>query len=98
MSTTSAKTPCPVSRDEFLRNALPFALTLPHGGGMVPMEVKQFSTKSLGWGGNGSATMMVGNVPVKVQIGFNVTLANSKDLPDVVLTPAAPTAVPATIG
>ncbi len=74
-----AKSACPVSRAEFLRDAQPVEVTI-HG---IPMtaEVKQFSTGSLGWYLNGKATVKVGDKSVSVQIGMNLTIVGSKDLP-----------------
>lgn len=102
MSTNSNKTPCPVSRDEFDRNAKPIALDTPFGP--VMLEPKEFSTKSLGWYSNGPVFVKLDNGQVvKAQLGFQLTLINSKELPARVLNPDAgavpqTAAVPATIG
>ena len=42
-------------------------------------EVKEFSTGSLGWYVNGKTSIKVGDVPCSVQIGFNLTIVNSKE-------------------
>jgi len=49
----------------------------------VPLqaEVKEFSTGSLGWYLNGKTTIDVGGTPVSVQIGMNLTIVGSKELP-----------------
>lgn len=44
-------------------------------------EVKEFSTGSLGWYLNGKTTIKVGDKPVSVQIGLNLTIVGSKELP-----------------
>jgi hypothetical protein len=44
-------------------------------------EVKEFSTGSLGWYLNGKTTVEVGGTPVSVQIGLNLTIVGSKELP-----------------
>jgi hypothetical protein len=44
-------------------------------------DVKEFSTGSLGWYLNGKATLEIDGKPVQVQIGLNLTLVGSKDLP-----------------
>jgi hypothetical protein len=51
--------------------------------GEVPLlaEVKEFSTGSLGWFLNGKTTMDVGGKTVTVQIGLNMTIVGSKELP-----------------
>jgi hypothetical protein len=49
----------------------------------VPMsaEVKEFSTGSFGWYLNGKVTLDVGGTPVNVQVGVNLTVVGSKELP-----------------
>lgn len=73
------KTICPVSRAEFREKAVPVAIVLDN----VPMTVpvKEFSTGSLGWYLNGKAMIDVGGTKVAVQIGLNLTIVGSKDLP-----------------
>ena len=44
-------------------------------------DVKEFSTGSLGWYLNGKATLEIDGKPVQVQIGLNLGLVGSKDLP-----------------
>ena len=74
-----AKTPCSVSRSQFRDKAKPVAVTINN----IPLlaEVKEFSTGSLGWHLNGKATINVDGTPVSVQIGLNLTIVGSKDLP-----------------
>jgi hypothetical protein len=74
-----AKTTCSVSRSEFKANAK----AVPVKIGEVPLlaEVKEFSTGSLGWYLNGKTTMDVGGKTVTVQIGMNMTIVGSKELP-----------------
>jgi hypothetical protein len=74
-----AKSSCPISRADFRSHAKPIAVTINN----VPMlaEVKEFSTGSLGWYLNGKTTIEVGGTPVSVQIGLNLTIVGSKELP-----------------
>jgi hypothetical protein len=74
-----AKTTCPVSRSEFKTKAKPVSVSIND----VPMQaiVKEFSTGSLGWYLNGKTTIDVGGTPVAVQIGMNLTIVGSKELP-----------------
>jgi hypothetical protein len=74
-----AKTGCPVTRAEFREHAKPIEVVV-NG---VPMlaEVKEFSTGSLGWFLNGKAAVKVGDKTVTVQIGMNLTIVGSKELP-----------------
>jgi hypothetical protein len=74
-----AKSPCPVSRSEFLANAKPLSVNV--NGVPLMAEVKEFSTGSLGWYLNGKSTIDVGGKIVTVQIGMNLTIVGSKELP-----------------
>lgn len=74
-----AKQPCPVTRQEFLSNAKPVSVKIND----IPLqaEVKEFSTGSLGWYLNGKTMIDVGGKQVSVQIGMNLTIVGSKELP-----------------
>jgi len=74
-----AKTTCPISRADFRTKAKPVTVTINN----VPLQadVKEFSTGSLGWFLNGKTTMDVGGTLVSVQIGLNMTIVGSKELP-----------------
>lgn len=74
-----AKTPCPISRAEFHAKARPVAVTINH----VPFqaETKEFSTGSLGWFVNAKTNIEIDGKMVPVQIGLNLTIVGSKDLP-----------------
>ncbi|MBS0265573.1 MAG: hypothetical protein JSS02_26810 [Planctomycetes bacterium] len=73
------KSSCPVTRAQFVEQAKPVEVII-NGVPMVA-EVKEFSTGSLGWYLNGKATVRVGETPVSVQIGMNLTIVGSKELP-----------------
>ena len=83
------KTTCPVSRKDFLTHAKP--LTVKIGDLPLTAAVREFSTGSLGWYLNGKTTIDVNGVAVSVQIGMNITVVGSKELPK----DAAPAAAPA---
>ena len=74
-----AKTTCPIGRSEFRSHAKPVPVKINE----VPLmaEVKEFSTGSLGWYLNGKMTIDVGGKMVSVQIGLNMTIVGSKELP-----------------
>ena len=74
-----AKTSCPVTRAEFVENAQPIEVVI--NGVPMMAEVKEFSTGSLGWYLNGKSTIRIGDKPVSVQIGMNLTIVGSKELP-----------------
>ena len=73
------KTVCPISRAEFRGNAKPTSVTI--AGSPLVADVKEFSTGSLGWYLNGKITVEIAGKPVSVQIGMNMTIVGSKELP-----------------
>jgi hypothetical protein len=74
-----AKSTCPITRAEFQHDAKPVEVTI--NGIPMTAEVKEFSTGSLGWYLNGKASIKVGDKSVSVQIGMNLTIVGSKELP-----------------
>ena len=74
-----AKSTCPVTRVEFVNDAKPVEVII--NGIPMTAEVKEFSTGSLGWYLNGKANIKVGEKSVSVQIGMNLTIVGSKELP-----------------
>ncbi len=73
-----AKTSCPITRADFVKHAQ--AVEIIINGVPLMAEVKEFSTGSLGWYLNGKSTIRVGDKPVSVQIGLNLTIVGSKEL------------------
>ena len=73
------KTKSAITRAEFRESAKPIKVVIND----IPMmaEVKEFSTGSLGWYSNAKTTIDVGGKQVSVQIGMNLTIVGSKDLP-----------------
>jgi hypothetical protein len=74
-----AKTSCSITRDEFRQGAQ--AVEVVINGVPQLAEVKEFSTGSLDWYLNGKTMIKVGDKPVSVQIGLNLTIVGSKELP-----------------
>ncbi|MEI7780551.1 MAG: hypothetical protein WCJ18_01335 [Planctomycetota bacterium] len=74
-----AKSSCSVTRSEFLEQAQPVEVVI--NGIPMTAEVKEFSTGSLGWYLNGKTNLKVGEKSVSVQIGMNLTIVGSKELP-----------------
>jgi hypothetical protein len=74
-----AKTTCPISRAEFLSKARPVTVTINNSP--MQAEVKEFSTGSLGWFVNAKTMIEVDGKMVSVQVGLNLTVVGSKDLP-----------------
>jgi hypothetical protein len=73
------KTSCPITRDQFLSKAKPLSVVI--NGVPLAAEKKEFATGSLGWYLNGKVSVEVDGVPVPVQIGLNLTIVGSKELP-----------------
>jgi hypothetical protein len=73
------KTSCPITRTDFRSKAK--AVTVLIGDQRLVAEVKEFSTGSLGWYLNGKTTIDIEGTPVSVQIGLNLTVVGSKELP-----------------
>jgi hypothetical protein len=86
------KTTCPISRADFRGKAKPVTVTI--GNQQLEAEVKEFSTGSLGWYLNGKTTLEIEGVRVPVQIGLNLTIVGSKELPPDPQAPAAPAQPP----
>lgn len=74
-----AKSSCAISRQQFRDAAKPVTVVVNN----VPMvaEPKEFSTGSLGWYLTGKTMVEIDGVPVSVQIGMNLTIVGSKELP-----------------
>jgi hypothetical protein len=73
------KTTCPITRDEFRTKAKPITVTIAGNNHLV--EVKEFSTGSLGWYLNTKMPIEIDGKVVSVQIGLNLTIVGSKELP-----------------
>ena len=72
-----AKSPCPVTREEFKTKAKPVSVSVE--GVPLTAEPKEFSTGSFGWYLSGKATVVVDGKPVQVQVGANLTIIGSKE-------------------
>jgi hypothetical protein len=74
-----SKTACPVTREEFQAHAKP--LTIKVGDKEFTAGPRQFSTGSLGWNVNDKMTVEINGKIVTLQVGMNLTVVGSKDLP-----------------
>ena len=74
-----AKSSCSVTRAEFTEKATPVEVVV--NGIPMTADVKEFSTGSLGWFLTGKTHLKVGEKTVSVQIGMNLTIVGSKELP-----------------
>ena len=73
------KSSCPITRAEFRAKAKPLTVTV--NGKDYQAVVKEFSTGSLGWNVNDKVNIDLDGKLVTVQIGMNLTIVGSKDLP-----------------
>lgn len=82
----SKRTPCPVTRQEFLDEAPSYKLTIATVDGDVvfqtTMDPKAFNTGSFGWGANAAVEVKVQKHTMKAQLGLNLTVANSRTAKD----------------
>lgn len=72
-------TKCPITREQFSKNAQ--AVKVEINGTPFSADVKEFSTGSFGWNLNTKVTITVDGVPLNVQVGLNLTVVGSKELP-----------------
>lgn len=68
-----------LTRSHFRANAKPIRLNIDDL--QLNLDPKEFSTGSLGWYANGKITVMLGDIPVRVQVGVNLTVVDSKKIP-----------------
>ena len=70
-----AKSPCPLSKTQFLEKAEAVKLTI--GTNELIADKREFST----FGGyhNGKTTITVDGKPLSVQVGINLTVVGSKE-------------------
>lgn len=73
------KTECPITRGEFSRCANPIIVKI--GDETFTVKTKEFSTGSLGWYLSGKTKQKVNGEECTVQIGLNLTIVGSKELP-----------------
>jgi hypothetical protein len=72
-----AKSPCPLTRAQFLEKAEPVKITI--NGQEIIADRREFSTGSFGWYYNGKVNISVDGKPLSVQIGLNLTVVGSKE-------------------
>ena len=72
-----AKSPCPVSKTQFLDKAEPVKIVI--GNSELIADKREFSTGSFGWYYNGKINVMVDGKPLSIQVGLNLTVVGSKE-------------------
>ena len=75
----AGKTTCPITREKFKQLAKPIEVIID-GNKMLAVN-RDFSTGSMGWNISNKTSITVGGTPVSVQIGLNLTIVGSKELP-----------------
>jgi hypothetical protein len=75
----SAKAALALTREQFRTHARPLPVVI--NGKELTAMAKEFSTGSLGWNVNDKMAVEVGGQTVMVQVGLNLTIIGSKDLP-----------------
>ena len=75
----SPKTTPAITREQFRTKAKPLAVVI--NGKEMTAAVKEFSTGSLGWNISDKLQIEIDGQPVLVQVGLNLTIIGSKDLP-----------------
>lgn len=75
------KKACPITRKQFTVGANPMTVNI--NGQQFVAEPRQFATGSLGWYINGKVSVTIDGVACPVQVGCNLTVAGSKELPTV---------------
>jgi hypothetical protein len=76
---------CPISRNQFRMGAKDVPIQINATPLVAPP--KEFATGSLGWNFNGQVTLEVNGVRVPCQVGVNITISGSKDLPQEAFNP-----------
>ncbi len=74
------KTVCPITRERFRAKA-PGILQCQVGGSPVLVELKEFSTGSLGYYSQGKITLEIDGVRISSQCAISIQLVGSKELP-----------------
>jgi len=77
MRLAMSKTPCPVTKTQFMEKAEAVKIVL--NGNEMLAEKREFSTGSFGWYLNGKTTVTVDGKPLNVQVGLNLTVVGSKE-------------------
>ena len=72
-----AKSPCPVSKTQFIEKAEPVKVVI--NGQELIADKREFSTGSFGWYYNGKTTITVDGKALSVQVGLNLTVVGSKE-------------------
>jgi hypothetical protein len=72
-----AKSPCPVSRTQFLEKAESIKVSI--NGQEIIADKREFSTGSFGWYYNGKISVTVDGKPLSIQVGLNLTVVGSKE-------------------
>jgi len=67
---------CPVSKETFLKDALPIKVTI--GDQVIYLTPREFASGSFGWYASEKPTMLIGTVPVKTMGNLTLIVIGSK--------------------
>ena len=73
------KTTCSISRQDFREHAKPMEVIV--NGKRYEVPIKEFSTGSLGWYLNDKLPVEINGKQVVIQLGYNMTILGSKEIP-----------------
>lgn len=73
------KNQCPITRAQFEDHAKPLQIVID--GKHIEADVKEFNSGSFGWFANAKIMIVVDGVRVPAQVGLNVTVVKSGELP-----------------
>jgi hypothetical protein len=79
-ATTTRKTACPISREQFNAHAATATPVVSIAGQGLMVMAKQFSTGSMGYSATGKVQLLIDGIPTMCQVGLNITVIGSKDL------------------
>ncbi len=83
----ATRTACPITRKQFRELAKAIKIQIGNRDGLA--VVKEFSTGSLGWYMTDKLPIQIGEEIVQVQVGLNLTIVGSKELPKDAESPTA---------
>lgn len=74
--TEAPKSKCPITREDFLKNAKPLVVKI--GEENRSGDVKEFASGSFGWYSGDKVVIDVGGVPVRCQVTMSIVVVGSK--------------------
>ena len=79
---TGRKTTCPITRAQFTQHGANATPVVSIAGQAIGATPKTFSTSSVGYYASGKVQIMIDGIPVWCQVGLNITVIGSGELPE----------------